>query len=117
MTSLLVLSPLARADIIDVLEWSIDHFGGTVRDGYEALIDAALRDIATDPRLAGSHERPELGQYIRSVHLATSREHVSEDVRRIPDPRHFVFYRHLSDVVQVSRVLHEARDFVEHRFP
>ncbi len=67
MTYLLVLSPLARADIIDVLEWSIDHFGGTVRDGYEALIDAALRDIATDPRLAGSHERPELGQYVSGM--------------------------------------------------
>jgi len=36
------LTPAARADIVDVLEWSLVNFGGAVRDGYEALISVNL---------------------------------------------------------------------------
>lgn len=74
MTYRLVLSPLARADIGDVLEWSIRTFGRAVSDGYEALIDAVLRDIVADPMLVGSHDCPELGRGIRGVHLSVSRD-------------------------------------------
>lgn len=117
MTYRLVLSPLARADISDAMEWSIENFGVAVSDGYEALIDAALRDVATDPMLPGSHDRPELGRGVRSVHLNASRDHVPGGARRILEPSHLVFYRQVGDVVHVSRVLHEARNFVQHSFP
>ncbi len=117
MTYRLVLAPLARADISDVLEWSIEHFGAAVSDGYEVLIDTALRDIAANPTLPGSHDRSELGRDVRAIHLSMSRDHVPADARRILDPSHFVFYRLIGDVVHVSRVLHEARNFAEHSFP
>lgn len=116
MTYRLVFSPLARADIVDALEWSIENFGGAVRDGYEALIQTALQDISVDPKLAGSHDRPEIGPGVRSVYVRTIRDHVPPGVRRIQSPRHVVFYRQVGDTVHVSRVLHETRDFSTQRF-
>ncbi len=53
MTHELFLAPAARADIVDALEWSVKSFGDTVRDGYEALIIAAINLIRDDPTVLG----------------------------------------------------------------
>lgn len=117
MSFRLVLSPLAQADIIDALEWSIEHFGEATRDGYEALIQTALHNISTEPALTGSHGRPELGPGVRSLHLRTIRDHVPAGTRRVARPRHVVFYRKIGEVMHVSRVLHERRDVASHLLP
>ncbi|MGO2634367.1 MAG: type II toxin-antitoxin system RelE/ParE family toxin [Galactobacter sp.] len=117
MTYRLVLSPLARVDVVELLEWSLDCFGDAVRDGYEELINACWHDIQTDPRRAGSHDRPEVGREVRGIHLRSSRDRVPADVRRIITPRHIVFYRVTDDVVHISRVLHESREVGHHQFP
>lgn len=49
MTFELYLAPEAEADIDDILEWSVTQFGAAIRDGYEELIDAAIRSIVDDP--------------------------------------------------------------------
>lgn len=49
MTFELCLAPEAQADIGDILEWSAARFGAEIRDGDEALIDAATRSILDDP--------------------------------------------------------------------
>ncbi|GAB3599292.1 type II toxin-antitoxin system RelE/ParE family toxin [Microbacterium tumbae] len=117
MTYQLDLGEDAEADIDDVLEWSVFRFGESVRDGYQALIGATLASIARDPELAGSHDRHDLGRGIRTVHLRTCRNEVSPAVRRIASPRHFVVYRHVGEVVQVVRLLHEAMDLPAQRIP
>ena len=61
MTFELYLAPEAEADIDDILEWSVTQFGAAIRDGYEELIDAAIRGIVDDPARAGSHDRRGLG--------------------------------------------------------
>jgi len=53
----------------------------------------------------GSHERPDLGQGIRSRHLKASNASSGPS-----GPRHIVFYRVDGDRVLVLRPLHEARD-------
>ena len=117
MTHALVLSPSAREDIVDLLEWSIDHFGNGVRDSYEALIETALSAIGDDPLIAGSSDRPEIGEGVRSMHLSVCRDRVGRGVRRILRPRHCIFYRQVGETVFVSRVLHEARSIEQQRFP
>ncbi len=117
MTLKLHLSPLAEADIDDILLASITDFGLAVSDGYAALIRTALLEIVVDPEHPGSHPRPELGRGIRAVPLRISRDRVGEESRRILAPAHAVFYRAIGDTVHVSRVLHEARDFSRHSFP
>lgn len=111
------LAPEAEADIDDILEWSVTQFGAAVRDGYEALIVAAISSILDDPCRTGSHDRTDLGRGIRTLHLASSRDDVSQDVRRIASPRHFVVYRQVEGVIQVVRLLHEAMNLPERRIP
>lgn len=116
MTFESVLAPEAEADIDDILEWSVTQFGTEIRDGYEALIAVAIASVADDPNRAGSHNRPDLGYGIRTLHLSSSRHDVSQNVRQIAKPRHFVIYRQAGDVVQVVRVLHDAMNLPEQHF-
>ncbi len=83
MTSQLYVALETEADIDDILEWSVTQFGPAIRDGYETLIDAAIRAIVEDPNRAGSHERADLGDGVRTLHLASSRDDVSGDLRKI----------------------------------
>jgi toxin ParE1/3/4 len=105
----LLLAPEAEADIDNILEWSMVHFGAAVREGYEALVTAAIRSLADDPNRPGSRARSDLGVGVRSLHLRFSRDDVGH-VRKIAKPRHFVIYRQVGEVVQVVRLLHEAMD-------
>jgi len=50
-----------------------------------------------------------------SWHLAQSRDHVPEHVRRISSPRHFVIYRVVGDEVRILRLSHDAMDLPEQR--
>ncbi len=86
MTYQLDLGDDAKADIRDILEWSVAHFGVPVRDGYQALIRAAFVCIAEDPELPGSHNRDTLRPGLRTLHLRTCRDEVSPTVRRIANP-------------------------------
>ena len=110
-----VLAPEAEADLDALLLWSQTHFGAAVREGYEELLRAAFTDVSDDPERAGSHERPELGDRIRSRHLALSRDRANPSVRRIASPRHFVIYRHDGDAATILRILHDAMDLPRHR--
>lgn len=115
MTFQLDLGEDAETDIDDILEWSVFRFGSAVRDGYQALMRATFASIARDPELPGSHDRSDLGQGLRTVHLRTCRDEVSPAVRRITNPRHFVVYRQADEVVQVVRLLHDAMDISAQR--
>lgn len=106
----LSLAPAARADIVDILEWSTRYFGLDISEGYEALIMAALERIVGEPMVPGSLERTDLADGIRTLHLRTCRHWVSPTARHIASPRHFVIYREHGDSVQVIRLLHEAMD-------
>ncbi|WP_454295079.1 type II toxin-antitoxin system RelE/ParE family toxin [Salana multivorans] len=90
-------------------------FGASVRDGYQELIGTALKDLLDDPEHPATHERPELGEGIRVVHLRSSRDRTRGAARRIRAPRHFVVYRLRGDVIQVVRILHDAMDLPRHR--
>lgn len=110
MTYEVDLTPAARGDIVDALSWSLQNFGESVQEGYEALIFATLDAIGTDPKLPGSHDRSDLADGFRSLHLRTCRDEVSPAVRRIGRPRHFVIYRQVGNVIEVARLLHDAMD-------
>jgi len=111
------LSAAAQSDILDILAWSQVQFGERARRRYEALIVAALRDIATQPDRPGSLERPELGAAVRSWHLRLSREHGRTELGIVRHPRHFLVYRLQSDVIVIGRVLHEAMELARHLDP
>ncbi|WP_428310749.1 type II toxin-antitoxin system RelE/ParE family toxin [Hydrocarboniphaga sp.] len=109
------LSAAARADIVDILAWSLEQFGESASRRYEALLVAALQDVATEPAGAGSRKRPELGKGVRAWHLLSSRDHVTMD--QVRQPRHFLIYRVEPGLIVIGRVLHETMDLARHLDP
>ena len=111
------LSAAAQADIVGILAWTHAQFGETARQRYEALIAAALRDIAAQPERPGSIKRPELGPGVWSWHLRLSRDRASMGTGAVKRPRHFVIYRFEPGVTVVGRVLHDAMELARHVGP
>jgi toxin ParE1/3/4 len=106
------LAPAARQDIREALRWSEQRFGAAAR--YRALIKQAVRDIGADPERPGSKDRPEIRiKGARTYHLEFSRGGVSGS--KVKEPRHFLLYRRREDgVIEVARILHDARDLGRH---
>ncbi len=111
------LTASAQADLLDIFAWTHAHFGEQARHRYEALVIAALRDIAAQPERAGSIERPELGDSVRSWHLRLSRDRARTPTGMVRRPRHFLLYRQEAELVAVARVLHDAMELSWHLNP
>lgn len=103
-------SAAAQADLVDILEWSQEHYGASARTRYQALIARAVRDIAAQPHRAGSAQRSELGEGVRSWHLRLSRERARTAIGIVQRPRHFLVYRIQDEQLIIGRVLHEAME-------
>lgn len=111
----IVLSPSARSDIREALLWSQERFGERTAARYRDLLKQALRDIAADPERPGSRERAELVRGIRTYHLFFTRDRARSDLGIVKNPRHFLVYRRRGeDVIDIVRVLHDARDLERH---
>jgi toxin ParE1/3/4 len=69
-----------------------------------------LLDVEADHERPGSKERPEIMVAgARTYHISLSRPRLSGT--RVKEPRHFLLYRRRENgVVEVARVLHDARD-------
>jgi toxin ParE1/3/4 len=110
-----VLAPSARSDIREALKWSRERFGERAAVRYRDLVKQALRDIVADPERPGSQERPDLARGIRTYHLFFSRERAKAGLGMVKTPRHFLIYRLRDEsVIDVVRVLHDARDLERH---
>jgi toxin ParE1/3/4 len=109
------LSAAAEADIIDVLVYTQERFGDVARQRYEALLVAALRDIAADPQRPGSVARPELGFTVRSYHLRHSRGRARTPDGLVRRPRHLLLYRTVRpEMIGVGRVLYDGMEIERH---
>ena len=109
------LSQHAQSDIESILEWSQANFGELARRRYQALIAAALRDVAGEPTQVGGQARPELGEGVFAWHLRLSRDRSEADP--VERPRHFLIYRIDGGLVVIGRVLHDAMDLERHVDP
>jgi len=112
------LSRLAEDDIENILEQSELSFGQSARLRYEALLEAALRDIAENSERPGVRYRDELGSGVRTYHLFFSRANAASDAGVVRRPRHMLVFRRPSrDVLYIARVLHDAMDLNRHLPP
>ena len=107
----------AQADVINILAWTHEEFGEVARVRCEALIVAALRDVAAQPERPGSIARPELEAGVRSWHLKLSRDRAAPAAEQVRRPRHFLVYRCESALLVVGRVLHDAMELERHLAP
>jgi toxin ParE1/3/4 len=106
----------ARRDIAAIAKWSLREFGEAAAMRYRTLIRQALLDIEADPERPGSDKRPELMiEGVRTYHLSFSRGRAGRP--GVKDPRHFLLYRCRGDVIEVARIIHDARDLEQHLPP
>jgi toxin ParE1/3/4 len=110
----IVLAPSAQRDIREALKWSREKFGDRAAGRYGNLLKQALRDVAADPERPGSRERAELAQGVRTYHLFFSRDRAKCGLDVVRNPRHSLIYRRRDEVIDVVRVLHDARDLERH---
>lgn len=111
----IVLAPAARSDVREALMWSQERFGERTAARYRDLLKQALRDIAADPERPGFKERPDLARGVRTYRLYFSRDRARDDLGVVKKPRHFLVYRRRGEaVIDVVRVLHDARDLERH---
>lgn len=107
----LLLSPLAEQDIDAILDATVDRFGWTQRDKYEAKMRAVLREIVRAPYAAPARAEPELTRIVGHPSPVWSRHLGSK-------ARHRWCYRVVEDgereVVQVARLLHDAMEPTRH---
>lgn len=106
------ISPAARTDIRAIMRWSHRQFGEQAALRYDALITRALGDIRADPYRHGAQQRSELAAGIVIYHLRHSRGRADPGIVR--RPRHFLVYRLRDAVMELLRVLHDARDIERH---
>ncbi|MBI1832175.1 MAG: type II toxin-antitoxin system RelE/ParE family toxin [Planctomycetes bacterium] len=110
-----IIAPKARSDIASILAWTRENFGPQTLKRYAKLIQTAIEDVAADPELAGSFQRPEIATLCRTYHLIHSRKKAGGRGNRIRNPRHFLLYRVVEPgVVEIGRVLHDSMDLEQH---
>jgi toxin ParE1/3/4 len=102
------LSRLAEDDVLRILSTSEERWGPEARRRYAAIIIAAMRKVATDPKGLTTRDRAELLTAVRSMHLRHARVHSQVRVRH---PVHVLYYRVVApDLVEIVRVLHERME-------
>jgi len=108
-----ILSRAARRDLRAVLHWSEENFGEAASVRYLELILQAIRDVGSDSDRPGSFERLDLAiPSAKTCHMSFSRTRVRG--ARVKSPRHFLIYRRRRDgMVEISRILHDARDLAD----
>jgi len=112
-----ILAPSAKADIREVLDWSLEKFGIEAARRYRVLLKQAFIDIGDNPERPGSQQRPELAQGVLVYHFCFSRDRAKSGLGVVRSPRHFVIYRSREshkNVIDVARILHDGRDLRPH---
>jgi toxin ParE1/3/4 len=86
----------AKADIREIWNYTVEHWGTLKAEIYLGLIEAATRSIATNPRSGRSCDD------IRPAH------------RKYLVGSHVFFYRMKANAIFVVRILHQRMDFDRH---
>lgn len=95
MPSNLKLSPLAIADIRDILTYTQKRYGTEQRQTYSHFIFKAIETIADNPELG--HVRPDIPPICRAFNVK----------------KHVVVYEKKGETVFILRLLHGSMNFDE----
>ena len=103
------LTEFAVGDLTSILAASFNLHGEEARARYEALLKAAMRCAAKDPKIIVSKDCARLQAGLRSLHLRHARS--SSDTGHVRSPVHIIYYREERDgLIEIVRVLHERME-------
>ncbi len=99
------LADAANRDFVDTIEYTIETFGARQAKIYRATLKSALKALEADPELRGSASREDIGDRLRTLHVA----------RNGKRGRHLILYREGPErTIEVLRILHDAMDLARH---
>lgn len=103
----------AEADLARILATSEERWGSEGRGRYAALLAAAMRKVAAEPKGPLTRDRHKLFPGVRSFHVRHARSDDPEAmVRR---PVHVLYYRIVRPgLIEIVRVLHERMESSRH---
>ncbi len=101
----------ALSDIDALFAHSMRNFGLAEMQRYSALLDLGVQDICLQPQRLGVVSYGIGANEFFAYHLKHSNRKLSAP-EKIGRPRHLIFFRVQGDVLMVSRVLHDAMDFL-----
>ena len=88
---IIVKSPKAKADLIEIWDYIADD--SEIRaDAFIQTIDKKFHILVIEPL------------------LGVARDEIEAELRSFPVGRYVIFYRRISDGIEIIRVLHGARD-------
>jgi toxin ParE1/3/4 len=88
----LVISPLARDDLIEIYQYGIRNWGASQAGEYLDKLKANFWDLTEQPR------------------IGLERDDLLPDMRSFPIESHMVFYRLQQTQVEIVRILHGRQD-------
>lgn len=92
----IVRTPRARQDLVEIGAYTLRRWGRAQMERYLQELDQTISSLADKPQTAGQ-----------------SRAQIRPDLRSIAHRRyHFIFYRVVDDRVEILRVLHQRRDWI-----
>ncbi len=94
----LILSEKAKADIINISNYTLENWGYAQAKKYIALIEVHLQTIQNNP----DHV------------LSKDRSNIYPNCRSLKAERHIIFYRLKEDRIEIIRILHETMDYEKH---
>jgi toxin ParE1/3/4 len=107
------LSRLAEADLAHIVAVSEERWGADGMRRYAALLVAAMRKVAADPKGPATRDRPELSPGMRSFHIRHARGEELE--ARVRHPVHVLYFRMVDpNLIEITRVLHERMEPTRH---
>ena len=92
----LVISELAKEDLVSIEEYTRDNWGKLQADNYLSQIEHRILSLLETP------------------YLGTARPDVSDGYRCLPEDRHIIFYRVINDAVNIIGVPHASMDLDRH---
>lgn len=103
-----IITKEARSDIKNILKYSLENHGQKTADAYQNLIEAAFKQLQSDPYRPSSQIRHEIGDNIRSYHISLAKISAQSQIK---SPRHVIFYFTVEDnALVISRILHDRQE-------
>lgn len=94
-----------KRDRVDIIRWTIRHFGTRQAEIYSETIALALAALRDGPDTLGVKRRDDLAPGILTLHVA-------RDGRK---GRHFIVFRIRDECcIEVLRLLHDSMDLTSH---
>jgi len=106
------LSAPAEAQILEILDWSEEHFGEISRARYASLLVKAMENVADDPHQKSVAWKQVASGAVGVYHIRNSRRHVPDPPGSVHDPRHYLIFRLGSDgIADILGFIHERMLF------